>query len=233
MSALRLYWTLLRWDIVRELRRREIVLNMTLFAVLILFLMQIGLAHDKVLASTLGPVLLWVTILFTGTVGLSQSFAGERESGRLVGLQLAPLDLGVLYFAKVTAAWIYVMLMEVLVLGAYILLFNFNRWDLLGSILLVMAVFTLGYIAAGVVLSAMTTALRGGGELILRVLLLPLMIPVLYLTLRVSETVFDTVVAGGALGTPLELGTWLAIVGPVDLIYLTTGFLVFPKILEE
>jgi heme exporter protein B len=232
MSPWRLFLVFLKWDLVREIRRREVVINMTLFALLILFVAQVGLGPNEDAIRTVAPVIFWITLVFTGTVGLSQCFAAEREGARLAGLQLAPIDLGVFYLAKVAATWLYVMLMAVFLVGAYVLFFNFDQYSLLPSLFVVVGVFTLGYIGAGVMLSSMTTALRGGGEIVLRILLVPLMMPSIFLTLDVSEAVFGTQVARDTLGdTPL--GTYVAIVGALDAIYVTTGFLLFPKILED
>ena len=116
MTGAALFFSLLRWDLLRELRRREIVPNMTLFAILMLTIAQLGAGGDLVLfdgdkrieidiPGKVGPVFFWMAIVFTGTVGLSQSFAAEREGGRLTGIQLAPIDLGVFYLAKVAATW--------------------------------------------------------------------------------------------------------------------------------
>ncbi len=233
VSSVRLFLVFLKWDLVRELRRREVVINMTLFALLVLFVSQIGLGPNEAAIKSVAPVIFWITIVFTGTVGLSQSFAAEREGGRLAGLQLAPIDLGVFYLAKVAATWLYVIMMVTFLIGAYILFFNFNQYALLPSLFVVAGVFTLGYIGAGVVLSSMTTALRGGGEIVLRILLVPLMMPAIFLTLDVSETVFGSTIAEGALGEATGLGTYVAVVGALDAIYVTTGFLIFPKILED
>jgi heme exporter protein B len=231
--GLRLFLSFLKWDLVRELRRREVVLNMSLFAVLILFVAQVGLGANRQAVDSVAPVLFWVAVVFTGTIGLSQSFLAEREGARLAGLQLAPIDLGIFYLAKVAAVWIYVMAMEILLAAAYIVFFNFTRWSLLAPLVLVMAVFSLGYVGAGVVLSSMTTALRGGGEIVLRILLVPVMLPVVFLTLQVSGTVFAAQIAGGVLGPPLGVGPYVAVVAAIDAIYVTTGYLVFPKILED
>ena len=233
MSTVRLFFELLKWDLLRELRRKETVINMSLFAMLLIFVLKLGLGTDAAIVEPVGPVVFWVTILFSGTVGLSQAFVTEQEEGRLAGVQLAPIELGVFYFSKVSSTWLYVLFMEVLVLAAFVTLFKFHRWDLLASVVAVMSVFTLGYIATGVVLASMTASLRGGGEIVLRILLFPLMMPILILTLRVSETVFAVPVASDAPGTPMELGRYLAIVGAFDVIYLTSGFLIFPKVLEE
>lgn len=233
MNAGALFLSFLRWDLLRELRRREIVLNMSLFAILMLTIAQLGAGGDPETVSKVGPVFFWMAIVFTGTVGLSQSFAAEREGGRLNGIQLAPIDLGLFYLSKVAATWIYIMLMGTALLGVYMLFFNFMRWDLLPAIYSVMAVFALGYTGAGIILCSMTTALRGGGEIVLRILLLPLMVPIVFLTLLVSEATFGVLVADGNLGPPLELWKYLLTVLSLDAIYLTIGYLVFPKIIEE
>lgn len=228
-----LFFSLLKWDLLRELRRRDIVFNMSLFAILMLTIAQMGTSGDSLGMKISGPVFFWMAVIFTGTVGLSHSFAAEREGGRLTGIQLAPIDPGIFYLAKVAATWIYIMAMSLALLGVYMIFFNFMRWDLIPSLLLVISVFSLGYTAVGIILSSMTTALRGGGEIVLRILILPLMVPVVFLTLQVSEATFGTLVAGGLLGPPMELWKYFLIVFSLDAIYLTTGYLVFPKIIEE
>ncbi len=233
MSPGSLFFSLLKWDLLREMRRREIVLNMSLFAILMLTIAQMGTGGDSLVVSRVGPVFFWMAVVFTGTVGLSQSFAAEREGGLLSGIQLAPIDLGVFYLAKVVATWIYIMVMGLALLGVYILFFNFMRTDLYPALISVLAVFSLGYTGVGIILSSMTTALRGGGEIVLRILLLPLMVPIVYLTFMVSEATFGVAVANGILGPPLELWKYLLTILSLDAIYLTIGYLVFPKIIEE
>jgi heme exporter protein B len=241
MRSLRLFVSLLKWDLVRELRRREAVANMCLFALLVLFVGRIGIEDSRGASSAagavqeaVGPVLFWIAILFAGTIGLSQTFVAEREGDAISAITTAPIDPGVFYLSKVAAVGLYVAIMEVLVLGGYIILFNFDPGARLVPFLLVMSAFTLGYMATGVVLAAMTTTLRGGGEVVLRILIIPLMLPVLWYTLRISEYLFDTVIAGGAtLGPPLTLGEYLAFTLALDTIYLTAGYVLFPKVLEE
>lgn len=231
--SVRLFISLLRWDVVREIRRRDTVATMTLFAILVLFVGKIGIGQDPKVTAEVGPVLFWIAILFAGTIGLSQTFAAEREGNHLGGIVMAPVDLGFFYLVKVVAVWLYVSVMEVLVLAVYVLLYGHIPWDRLGSLLAVVASFTLAYMAPGVIVAAMTSTLRGGGEVVLRILLIPVMLPVVWLTLRVSERVFDAVIAGGILGPPLELGQYLAFTLALCTIYLTSGYLLFPKLLEE
>ena len=242
MRPLRLFSHLLRWDVLRELRRRESILNMTLFAVLVLFVVDLGMspllavlrsspdASLRELAPAFGPVLYWVAVLFAGTVGLSQSFAAEREGSALTGVILAPLDLGLFYLAKVAAAWLYILVMELCLLAAYAVLFGPGERMELPPLLAILALFSLVYVAAGVFLAAMTSALRGGGEVVLRILLLPLLLPVLYLTFSVREGTFGESIAPGP---AMSFGRYAASAAAIAAIYLSVGFFVFPRIFEE
>jgi heme exporter protein B len=230
---MRLFACFLRWDLLREVRRKDTVANMALFGLLVVFLSRMGVDPDPKVSDSVGPVFFWVAILFAGTVGLSQIFAAEREGSALSGILLAPVDLGVYYLAKVAASWIYVMAMELVLLSLYCVLFGFAPGRQVGYLLGAMGTFTLGYLACGVVLAAMTSALRTGGEVILRILLVPLMIPFVWIVLRVSSTLFSTDIAGGTLGGALRLHHFFVVGTALDLIYLTAGYLLFPKVLEE
>lgn len=233
MKELRLFFLLLLWDLRREMRRRETVPNMLLFSLLVLFLARLGVDSEARISGSVGPVFFWVTILFAGTIGLSQSFASEREGGALLGILISPTDMGLFYLAKVAATTIYVFLLEVILLGVHGLLFGFTFVAALPQLLLALALFTLGYMGAGVVLAAMTTTLRGGGEVVLRIVLVPLMIPFLWILLRQSQLFFGAEIAGGVLGGTLEPEHFFTFCAALDAVYLACGFLLFPKVLEE
>ncbi len=234
MKALPIFFKLLGWDILREIRRRETIPNMLLFALLVLFVASVGVDRDSgvKISSSVGPVFFWVAILFAGTVGLSQSFAAEREGGVLGGIVTSPIDLGTFYLAKVAATTLYVVVLEIALLFVYGFFFSFVPASQLGGLIGAMSLFTVGYMGAGVVLAAMTTTLRGGGEVVLRILLVPLMIPFLWVILRQSGLFFQTEIAGGALGGPLRQSHFFTFCVALDAIYLTVGYLLFPKVLE-
>lgn len=256
MNALTQVATLVRWDLVREARRRETILNMTLFAVLILFagrlgveafashfVVDLGIAEEKQgelsreAGRSFGPTFFWIAALFSGTVGLNHSFAAEREGRSLGGIVTAPIDLGLFYIAKVVATWLYVMVMQCALAFAYIVLFDYPPGAAGGLILLALASFTLAYVAPGIVLSAMTTSLGGAGEVILRILVFVLMVPLIMLTFEVSGQLFGTVGAGED-APSLALGDfsprdYVVIALAFSAIYLSAGYLLFPKVLEE
>lgn len=216
--------TVLYWDLVVELRRREAVLGMALFAVLVLFIASYGLSGRMELAAEVGPLIFWIAVLFAGTVGLSRAFSAEREGGALTGVLLSPLDAGAYYVAKVAATWLYVMSMGALLEGAYAVVFNFTRPEGLVWLFLAMGAFSFAYVAAGAVMAAMTSSLRGG-EVVLRITLFPLMVPAVITALSMSEGIFSPE------GRPAPRA-FLSLIA-LGVVYLSAGFLLFPKVVEE
>jgi heme exporter protein B len=233
MRTFRLFFAFLYWDALRELRHKASLPNMALFSILVLFVGQLGVGTDPEAVRNVGPVVFWIAVLFSGTVGLSQSFAAERDGGVLAGILSAPVDLGVYYLSKVASTWLQVLAMEVVSVGVYVVLFDAAGSLNAAALFCVLAILTLAYMAIGVVLAAMTTSLARGGEVLLRIVLLPLMIPLLGLTLRVSQGVFGAVIAGGTLGPSMDLGSYAAVGLAFCGLYLAAGFLLFPKVIEE
>lgn len=255
MSGLRQLLSLIRWDLLREVRRPVTLFNMTLLAVLILFAGRIGVevfatpyVTDRevglerqgieVVRAThaFGPIFFWIAVLFAGTVGINQCFAAERKAGGLGGITTAPIDPSTFYLAKVVGTWVYTMTMQILLLGAYIVLFNDSMSSTWPIVLAATASFTIAYVAPGVVLAAMTTTLGGAGEVVLRILLFVIMIPLIMLTLDVSAALFEVPGSEHALrSTNFTLGPtqYLGIATCFGVIYLCVGYVLFPKVLEE
>ena len=79
-------------DIVAELRTRETLSGMFVFAVLVILVFNFAfdLRVDNV--RQVLPGVLWVTFTFAGTLGLGRSFTAEKDQGSLEGLLLAPVD---------------------------------------------------------------------------------------------------------------------------------------------
>ena len=144
-----------------------------------------------------------------------------------------PVDPGVFYIARVAATLLHVLIMGICVAGLYTVFFNASPWERPVALILVLASFSLATVALGVVVSAMTSALRRPGEVLLRILVVPLMIPVIWWTLRANPSVFGEPLAGGALGPPVELDDYLLLVSAMNAVYVTAGYLLFPKAIEE
>src|SRR5437762_2927067 len=79
-------------DLRIELRAREIVPTMTLFAALVAVLSSMSLFVDEATGRKVAPGVLWIAIAFAGTLGLSRTWGRERDEGAIRSLLLAPIS---------------------------------------------------------------------------------------------------------------------------------------------
>ena len=98
--------TILRKDLLIELRTKESVPAMTLFTITVYVLFHFGLDRDS-LDGELASGVLWVTLLLAAVIGVSRLFAAEREQGGVDGLLLAPVDRTSLFVAKAAALFLF------------------------------------------------------------------------------------------------------------------------------
>jgi heme exporter protein B len=217
------YWLLWK-DLILEIRRRESLISMFFFGVVLLFLFHFSFEIPRERAADMAPGLLWLAFVFTGTLGLNQLFQVERENQCLEALLLSPMDRGALYLAKVFFNILTMLLVELFVFPLVWILFNLDFWGLLPSLFLVALLGTIGFCVMGTLLSAVTLKARAR-ELLLPLILFPFIIPVFLATIRAMEIILHT-------GSFQELVPWLRLLIGFDVIFITVGFLVFEWVIE-
>ena len=204
---------LARKDLLLELRARDTLPAMLLFVVSTLVVFHFVLpANSSDLAAT---GLLWVALLFTALLGLSRSFAAEREQGLIDGLVLAPCDRSAIWLAKSLAVLAFLAAVEVVALPAFAIFFS----GIDGTTVAAVALADLGICAVGTFLAAMAAAGRAR-ELLLPLLFLPLAIPI------VVGGVGASVVAGGA-------GRYLAFLALYDAVFAIICWASFEYVVTE
>ena len=139
-------------DLAAELRSRELLSAMLVFALLVILIFNFALELDVKTRATITSGVLWVTFAFAGTLGLNRSMAVEKDRGCLDGLLLAPVDRSAIYFGKVISNLAFMLIVEAIVLPVYSILYNVNLFNpgLIGVILLG----SIGYVAVGTLLSS-------------------------------------------------------------------------------
>ena len=113
--------TILRKDLLIELRTKESVPAMVLFSITVYVLFHFGLDRDS-LDGELASGVLWVTLLLAAVIGVSRLFAAEREQGGIDGLLLAPVDRTALFVAKAAALFVFLTAVELVAVPAFALL---------------------------------------------------------------------------------------------------------------
>lgn len=164
--------TLVRKDLVLELRARDTLPAMLLFVIAALVVFHFALPADSSTLAAKG--LLWVAIVFTALLGLTRAFVAEREQRTIDGLLLAPCDRSAIWLAKGLAVLAFLAAAELVALPAFSLFFSAVDGATVAGVLLA----NLGIAAVGTLLAAMASVSRAR-ELLLPLLFLPLAIPII------------------------------------------------------
>ncbi len=212
-------------DLLLELRRRESLLAMFFFGTLLLFIFHFALDVQPDKAADMAPGLLWLALVFCGTLGLMQLFQAERENRCLEALLLSPIDRAAIFLSKVLFNLTLMVLLEIVVFPLFWVLFNLTLWERLPWVFLYGLLGTVGFCVLGTLFSALTLSARGR-EILLPLLLLPLMIPVILATIRGMEIILRA-------GDFQESLPWLHLLIGFDVIFLTAGILVFEWVVES
>ena len=223
MVFLRKVWWIAWKDLRTELRSREIFTTMLAFSALAVVVM--GLAFDLRVPKSemVAPGVLWVVVLFTGVLGLNRSFGAEVDRGSLSALLLAPVDRSAIYFGKLLANLVFILVTEMLLLPVILIIFDVNLF--LPQILLGLLLGTIGYVSVGTLFAALSASSRTR-ESLLPVLLLPVMIPVFVAGVGLTANVIDA-------RNLSSLGRWFSLLIAYDLIFITLSFLLFDLIWED
>ena len=212
-------------DFVTELKTRELFSAMFVFALLVILIFIFSVNLSIVDASEVGPGILWVAFLFSGTLGLNRSFVLEKENGCLMGLMLAPADRTAIYFGKLISNLVFLSIMELFILPLFMIFFNIDILEHLLSLLLVIFLGTLGFCSLGTLLSSLASNLKTR-EIMLPILLYPLLIPIVIGVVRMTGQVLA--------GAPLsEMLNWIGLTASFDIIYIGVSIMTIDHILEE
>src|SRR5213080_1790806 len=96
---MRIAWTVLRKDLLLELRTLETVPAMVLFSVATFVIFHFALNRSTI-AGQLAAGILTGTLLFASMLAVNRLFVAEREQGGFDGFLLAPVDRTTLLIAK-------------------------------------------------------------------------------------------------------------------------------------
>ncbi len=211
-------------DLRREWRTREILITTVAFAVLLVVVFTFAFYHGEQTTPLVFPGILWVAIVFTGTLAISRTFQHERHNDCLRALALVPGTHISLYLGKFTTNLIFMVLFEIALIPLLIITFSVNVTGVLHLHLLAIAVGTFGFAALGTVVSAMLVRneLR---EVLLPIVLYPLLIPLLIAGVQVTTALLDG-------GDWSNVGPWIQAMMAMDIAYAGLSLVLFRWVLS-
>jgi heme exporter protein CcmB len=226
MSLWRTIWLVLSKDVLVELRTREVVVTMGLFALLMVIVFAFAFHVDVERARDITPGILWVVLLFSATVGLSRVFERERHGGCLDVLLRCPAGPHAVFVAKVLGVLIFTTVVLVVTIPV-MLIFLSVEVPREGIALFVgsLALGTFGFTCVGTLVAGMLSSSR------LRDVLLPVVVYPLVIPVVISGVELTHVALGG--GLPGEEVMWLKLMVGFDMLFAVIPLWVFPRVMVD
>jgi heme exporter protein B len=212
-------------DLLLELRTGTGIVSAAAFAAMVLVVFQYGRDPTAVPTIQLAPTILWITCGFSAMLALNRAFQLELENSALDALLLSPISRTSLYWGKLLANLVFVAGVELIAFPLWVLFFNVPVGGVLGPLLGIMALATVGFVAVGTLFSVMVIRTRFA-ELLLIVLLLPFLVTPLAGAVKLTAALLA--------GRPLsEVVAQLKLLAAYDIVFVTLGTLLFPATVDQ
>ncbi|MDR1412903.1 MAG: heme exporter protein CcmB [Actinomycetes bacterium] len=232
INSWRQFRALLRKDIVMELRTKEMITSMGLYALLVLVIYYVALsqAGDNFDVGRIAAGLLLLVIVFTSMLGLNRSLVHEQDQGQLEALLLSPVDRPIIFFAKALTNLLFLGLVELVVTPIFLLFFVARsesvQFGPAWMLVLALLVGSIGIAGVGTLLATMSVNTKGK-DFVLAVLFIPVMYPLLMAIIAALSAVI-----AGPLGWQTGYWQMLAVAVGYDVIMLTAAFGLYEFILS-
>ena len=226
MSFLRILWLILRKDLTVEIRSGEIALTALLFAVSCVLVFAFAFVRQGVPPDGAAAAVLWIAVLFAGTLAFGRTFDRERQSETLRALLLAPAARPAVYAGKLAGIVALMLGIELLLvpLTAFLFqdpLFAHPLW--LSAILLTG---TLGFASVGTLFAAMLVRARSR-DMLLPVLLYPISVPVIIASVQGTDALLQPEI------NVAVLRFWVTLLTCFDVVFVTLALWTFEALMTE
>jgi heme exporter protein B len=191
VSGRRQFMAIVRKDLIRELRTREMLISMILFVLLAMVIYHYAFTVKEGADLTFFTGgMLWVTFIFAMLLGLNRSFAQEKDERCLDGLLLCPVDRVTIFLAKTAGNLVFLLIIQVVAVPIFTLFFVERSYagDFL-EFLVVLLLADVGICALGTLLATISMNTRSR-DLLLPIIFLPLIVPVLIAATGATTLIF-------------------------------------------
>lgn len=223
---LRTAWLIVRKDLAVELRSRELLYTTIFFAVSCVLVFAFALVREGQPIGDVGAGVLWVALIFAGTLALGRTFERERQAETMRALLLAPAPRPAVYVGKL-AGIVLLMLATAFVLAPLVaLLFQAPVFQRPWWLAAVLAAGAAGFAAVGTVFAAMLSRVTAR-EVLLPLLLYPITVPVIIAGVR------GTMALVAPVPDEAMARFWLGLLLAFDTVFITLALWTFEPLMTE
>jgi len=226
MSLLRQAARVAGKDLRIELRSKEIIYTMAFFGALLVVVYSFAFPQDERAKIATLPGMLWVTVAFTGTIGLGRAFDRERENDTMRALLLAPVPRLGVFLGKAISIAVLVIAVTAVVALLLALFLSVALFEHAGPLVLALLLGAIGFAVIGTVFAASLLKVRSR-DVLLPVILYPLLIPLF---------VAGTKATASLLGAPPNFEAawyWIQFLGIYDAVFLVLSVWIFESLVIE
>ena len=221
-SALLVLWK----DFAIEAKSLEVLSTTLFFAIGCVVVFAFALVKDGQAPPDAAAAILWIAILFAGTLALGRTFERERYAETLRALLMAPAPRPAIYVGKLLGVLCLLGIAEILLVPAIALLFSAPLFARPVLLILLLSAGTLGFAAVGTLFAAMLMRARTR-DVLLPILLYPITIPVIIAGVRGTSAL---------VASPIDVATatmWLSILVAFDVVFITLSLWTFEPLMTE
>jgi heme exporter protein CcmB len=169
---------------------------------------------------------LWVAVMFSGTVALGRTFERERQSETLRALLLSPVERGAIYLGKLVGLLILMAGIQIVLVPVVGLLFSAPIGRAPWLLAALLAAGTLGFASVGTLFSAMLSRAHSR-DILLPMLLYPITVPVVIAGVEGTAAIF-------APEPSLAMAEmWLSMLVFFDAVFVTLALWTFGPVMGE
>ena len=220
-----MFLLLVKKELLIELRSRELILSMLIFAFAITLAFAFSSNVSKVIVSNYASGMFWITILFVTVLSVHRSFSYEKEFDAFSMLVMAPVDRGLIFLAKCVSGFIYLTVMEMIFIIPFfkLLIIEFPIKPLLGivtTLYINIAIMSVANLVSGIAMRSKIS------EILSPLLFFPLVSPIIIAATKISSAIM--------LNDPYQLWEiWVLIVGTIIVVSGLAGYTLFDYLIEE
>lgn len=224
MSFFNVLITVIMKDFKDEIRRKENIFTSFFFALLSLVLFHFAVDVTSMEISKEGSGLLWLIIIFAGTIFISNIFKKEEENGTFYALLLAPVDRFAIFLAKFFVTLIFLLILEIFLFILFLFFFNISLFTYPFSLLFLLVLVNIGFSSLGTLISSLLVNQKSSA-LLYPLLLYPLLIPLFLAAIVLTESLLEHELS--------LFNVWLRGIILFDILFFVVSIILFEFSVEE
>ena len=220
-----MFYTLVRKDLLLELRTKEIIIPMFSFGLVIILIFSLSFNASQEINHTFSPGLLWIIILFISSLGLHRMFVLEKEFDAFTLNLAAPIDRGIIFLSKVVSGTIILLIAEILIIPPFVIFLNLSipsNWPIM---ILILIIGDLGIMSIGAIISGLSMRAKLS-EILFPILFFPLVSPHVIACVKATNYWFKEIPF-------FNWQSWIYLMITFFIIFFLVGFMIFDFITEE